>query len=101
MKLANSMSNLEFSDGEKELMNRAFRATGPGPTDREKMKKILGTGLYNDILMMKVENSDFENLDVSRVLGKKETLPDCEYFVLHTDNDAIVPSAQGGSCSGF
>ena len=101
VRLSNSMNNMEFTEKERKLIAQAFKSTKPGPTDKNQMKKILGSGLYNNILMMKVENKEIENMNVEDILGKNKSLPSCEYFILHTSNDTIIPQAQGKKLYNF
>ena len=95
VKLAVSLTNDIYNEDERKLIQKAFNAVKPGVTDKNEMKKILGSGLYNDLLMLKVRNSEFEDLDLSKILLFNNTFPDCEYFILHSTNDSIVPKAQG------
>jgi len=101
VKLAVSLTNDIYNENEKKLIQKAFNAVKPGETDKNEMKKILGSGLYNDLLMLKVRNSEFEDLDLSRVLLHNNSFPDCEYFILHSANDSIVPKAQGEALFNF
>ncbi len=95
VKLATSLTSDIYSDDEKKLIQTAFNAVKLGVTDKNEMRKILGDGLYHDLLMLKVRNSEFEKINLESILLNKKAFPDCEYYILHSANDTIVPRVQG------
>jgi len=97
VKLAITANMDIFSKEERDLIHNAMMSTSPGRTDRARMKQILGESLYRDISILKVDRSFFKNYSKAnpgQVVSKEV---ECQYFILHSRNDDIIPFSEGKS----
>lgn len=91
-------ANLDaFSSAEKKLIHKAMMSSSPGRTDRTRMKQILGTSLYNDISILNIDDSFFSDFRESIPPGSINQEARCRYFILHSQNDDIIPFSEGRS----
>ena len=91
-------ANMEiFSKEERELIHDAMMATSPGRTDRARMKQILGESLYQDISILKVDRSFFNKYSKAKPGQVVPREVECQYFILHSRNDDIIPFSEGRS----
>lgn len=95
VKLANAIRHPKLTQDEKKLVSKAIALTRPGVTDRHEMKQILGSELYNKIENLKVENPEFKQINEMTLFNTKKPLPNCQFYILHSKSDNIIPYSMG------
>jgi len=95
VKMAISVRERNFTKEEKKLIQNAIDSTKPGITDKTKMKQILGKKLFHDISVINLKNKDIESFDAKKLFYRKGKMPNCQYYILHSKNDNIIPEMQG------
>jgi hypothetical protein len=101
VKMAISLNSDNFNEHEKDLIRRAMRATRPGPTDTTAMRQILGQKLFNSMVVMDLSNKELEGIDTRAMFGPQGPQPNCRYYIMHANNDRIIPRFEGQRLSEF
>lgn len=94
VRLTLSSRDENFSEQERDLIEKALTATKPGKTDTTRMKKILGSDLFNTISVINFNQSDLKDLDVE-VSGLTDHFSDTKFFIIHSKTDRIIPFQEG------
>ncbi len=98
VRLSLSSRNDKFSEQEKNLIEKALKATKPGKTDTTRMKKILGSRLFNNIRIFKFTHDDIKDFNVENP-GLAEHFSKTRFFILHSNQDFIIPFQEGKALS--
>jgi hypothetical protein len=101
VKLALSGGMEAFTPEEKDLIHRAMMASGTGPTDESRMRRILGDRLYHDLSVVKFSNAAVEAVTPRGMLDAANRIPDCTYYIMHSKSDQIIPYVEGVNLSKY
>ena len=102
VKMALSSRMDQYSEEEKLLIHKAIMASKPGVTDKNEMKKILGNKLFLELSVTKLDDKDSELFNATAALKGKHKIPSsCQFFIMHSKNDNIVPFAEGKKLSQY
>ncbi len=85
-----------YTDEEKKLLRKAIALSGPGKTDETMMRQIIGEKLFRDISVVKLRQERLEAVGAGTLFGNRK-LPDCAYYILHSEHDTIIPVSEGKS----
>jgi len=101
VKLAISSNMNIYTEDEMKLIKNAIQTAPPGPTDKSRIRRIIGEKLFNDLSIVKLKNKDLESIGINTLLPNNRKLPECSFFILHSRNDGIIPELHGKKLYNF